>query len=362
VDRNTLMNGMMGVLVLCALGELAWAFFFRQKVHDFRDSLSSLALGIGQQAINVYLSSGFLAVYMAIHANVAPVSLDMRVWWHWLIFVPLCDLAYYVAHRTMHSVNFWLAAHIVHHQAEDYNHISAMRQSWTAWIVNFPFFLPLALFVPLEFFIVGQLGIMFFQFMSHNGVFDRKLGVLDRIFVTPANHRVHHGINGPYLGANCGGMLVLWDRVFGTYVEEDPEIPIQMGSGLDVDIYDPFEANLDYYRRIVFVMNQREGGWNKLKLWFQTPETLFAELDEQAYQARYRPAQPNRGALTSGQKGLLFLGLVGLVVLLALHRGLFASSPFFVNVLTGVSVMMGIWFFARALTRLGSDPAPVAAK
>ena len=345
------MNVVMLGLVTLAVGELAWAWLFRRGVHTFRDTVSSLALGIGQQAINIFLSASFLGLFSWVHTHWALADFDVGTWWHWVLFIPACDLSYYVAHRAMHTINFWVAAHIVHHQAEDFNHLSAMRQSWTAWIVNFPFFVWLALFVPLEMFVVGQLGIMCLQFMSHNGVFRGRLGVLDRLFVTPANHRVHHGINGPYLGANCGGMFVIWDRVFGTFVEEDPEIPIEMGSGLKVDFYDPFEANLDYYRRVWFVMRRRQGLWHKLAIWLQSPETLLAELERFGYAAAHPEREVVRGALSPRDKLVAGGLLVGSVGLLFWHRLAFADRAAWQQLLGGIVVLLALGALGRVLSR-----------
>jgi len=354
MDRSTLMNATMGLLAVFATAELLYALVARRGVHTFRDTLSSLGLGIGQQAINIYLSATFLGLFALVHERFALVSLDMQTWWHWLLFVPACDLSYYVAHRAMHTINFWVAAHIVHHQAEDYNHLSAMRQSWTAWIVNFPFFVWLALFVPLEMFVVGQLGIMFLQFLSHNGLYMGKLGILDRIFVTPANHRVHHGINGPYLGANCGGMFVLWDRVFGTFVEEDPDIPIEMGAGLKVPFYDPFEANLDYYRRVWFVMRHRRGLGHRLAIWLQSPETLFAELEALDYERHHPPREVERGPLSPSDKALAGGALLASVAALAWHRGGFADHSLLVQLISGAVVLGAVGVLGHVLSR----PAP----
>lgn len=356
MEREAAMNALMAVLVLVAGAELVVALATRRAVHDFRAALSSLALGIGQQAINAFLSAGALAVFVGVHERFAIAHADVRTWWHWALFIPACDLCYYVAHRTAHTVNFWVAAHVVHHQAEDFNHISAMRQSWTAWLVNFPFFLPLALFVPLEMFAVGQLGIMFVQFLSHNGLFRGSLGPLDRILITPANHRVHHGYDRPYLGANCGGMFVIWDRVFGTFVEEDPRVPLRLGTGMDVNWHDPLEANLDYYRRVVTVMRARPTWAGKLAIWFQSPEVLFRELD--ALGVRRAP-DVNRSPLDARERALLVGGLALCAAAMIAHRVGYDGNPWLLRALTGGAAIAGVIAFGQVLSRAGGS-LPVA--
>ena len=354
--HERLMNGVMVLLAVVAAAELAYAFATRKPVHTLRDTLSSVSLGIGQQAINAYLAASFLAVYEWVHANWAPIHADRSVVWHWALLIVACDFCYYVGHRTSHNVNFWVAAHIVHHQAEDFNHLSAFRQSWTAWMVMFPFFLPLALFgVPVDMFVIGQMGIMCIQFLSHNGAFRGQLGMLDRLLVTPANHRVHHGINGPYLGANCGGMFVIWDRVFGTFVEEDPNIPIRMGSGIRMNFYDPFEANVDYYRRLWTVARHRRG-LGKLTLWFQSPRVLKQELmalgRRDVGEPLVRDPLSPRGRLAAGA------ALAACVALLAVHRASFDGNPVALRLLTGASVLFALGVLGRLLSGPGAvNPA-----
>lgn len=348
--HSQLMNIVMVALLVIALLELVYALLERKPVHSFRDTISSVSLGIGQQAINVYLAGGFLAAYAWIHGSVSLARADMAVWWHWVIVVFACDLAYYTGHRSAHSINLFVAAHVVHHHAEDFNLLSSLRQSWTAWILIAPFFLPLAFFgVPLEMFVYGQLGIMCFQFLSHTGVFRMRLGILDRIFITPRNHRVHHGSHPPYWGANCGGMFVLWDRVFGTYVEEQPDLPVRIGSGLELDFYDPFEANLDYYRRICFVSKHRRGLLEKIRIWFQSPQVLSEDLARFGYAARSRPRDVNRAPLSRREGLLIILGLATSVAVFAAHRALFEAQPPVVNLATGLGVMLSLWLLGRLL-------------
>ena len=350
--REQLMTAMIGLLAFLAIGELIYALALKKQVHTYRDTLSSIALGIGQQAINIYLAASFLGVWDWIHVNYGVVAADMGTWWHWVPFILACDLSYYCAHRAGHTVNFWVAAHVVHHHAKDFNYLSSFRQSWVAWGVNFPFFLPLALFVPLKMFVFGQLGIMFLQFLSHNGVYRGRLGVLDRIFVTPANHRVHHGLNQPYLNANCGGMFVIWDRVFGTYVEEDPSIPIELGTSFELNFHDPFEANLDYYRRLVFATRHRRGWRNKLALWFESPAVLLAELDALNYDAVPRQ-QLHLEALAMHDKLYAGAATVVLIGVFAFHRIGFAGNSNAMRLATGVGVMLVMAVIGRQISAAG---------
>jgi len=353
--HTMLMNVLMAVLLVLAIAELVFSLTSltvkgKDAVHSFRDTVSSISLGIGQQAINVYLAASFLALFAWVNTHLAIAHASMHVWWHWVILVLAADFSYYVGHRCGHKVNLFVAAHVVHHHAEDFNLISSLRQSWTAWILMFPFTLPIAFIgFPLEMFIYGQMGIMFFQFFAHAGTFRKKLGILDRIFITPNNHRVHHGAVAPYWGANCGGMFVIWDRIFGTFVEEKPEVPVVIGSGMKFNFYDPFEANLEYYRRIWFVSQRRQGLWQKFVVWFQSPPVLAKELKRLGY---VPPAATdvNRTPLTKREMVTISVVVTATIGIFAMHRVLYARQPALVNAVTGISVMLSLWVVGRLLS------------
>ncbi len=353
--REQLMNGLMVLLVAVALIEVVYAWARRREVHTLRDSLSSVSLGIGQQAINIYVGASLLAFYMLVRDSVGLLPVDPGTWWHWVLLILAIDLCYYTGHRAMHRINFFVAGHVVHHQALDFNHVSALRQGWTAWIVVYPFFLPLAVLgVPAEMFILGQTGIMFLQFFAHNGTFRGRLGVLEGVLQTPSNHRVHHGVNAPYLNQNYGGMFVIWDRVFGTYVPEDSAIPVRLGAGIPSNFHDPFEANLDYYRRILFVMRRRDTLWGKLSIWWQSPRVLIDASRAYRYDEVARPEALVRGPLSRRDQVFAAAILFGSVVLLFAHRlGYEANAPL-ARVATGAAVLAAVWVAGRLLTR----PAP----
>lgn len=349
--HSRLMNVVMIALLALAALELGYTLVTRKAVHSFRDTVSSISLGIGQQALNVYLAASFLAVYALVHAKFAVAHLTPGVWWHWAVVVFACDFAYYCGHRTAHTVNLFIAGHIVHHQAEDFNLLSSLRQSWTAWIQMFPFFLPLAAIgVPLEMFVYGQMGIMLFQYLSHTGALDLRLGVLDRVFITPRNHRVHHGATHPYWGANCGGMFVIWDRVFGSFVEEDPRYPLRTGAGIKHNFYDPFEANLEYYRRIWFVSARRRGLREKLRIWFQSPKVLSAELTRLGYRERRIPRDVNRAPIAPREKAWIVAALVVTLALFGVHRAAYERFPAALNAATGIGVFGALWLLGAMLS------------
>ncbi len=272
------------VFVVIVLSEVIYSFIKKKGTYNLKDTLSNLTQGVGQQTTGVFSISLMLFSYNYLYENFALFSIERFTALHWVILILLVDLIYYVAHRAAHRVNILVATHIVHHQADDYNYGSALRQSWTGRFGTFPFYLTLAfLGFPLKQLVIAQLGVMFVQFFAHNGTIRRKLGFLEYIFITPSTHRVHHGTNDKYIDMNCGGMLVIWDKLFGTFVEEDRTEPVKIGIRGKFNHFDPLEANSNYYKRILFVMKRRKGIFNKLSILFETPEQLSEDLARYGY-------------------------------------------------------------------------------
>jgi alkylglycerol monooxygenase len=340
------MNFVMVALLAMAALELAYGLRKKKGAHTLRDTASSVAMGIGQQTFNVFLVSGFLGVYVTVHARFGLFAVDPGTLWQWVPLVILCDLAFYTGHRMAHEVNIFVAGHVPHHQAEDFNLLSSLRQGWAAWIQMAPYYLPLAVLgFPIEMLIEGQIGIMCAQFLSHYGATRVRLGVLDEIFITPENHRVHHGHGPRYGGKNCGGMLVIWDRLFGTFAQEDPADPVQIGNGLQLDFHDPIEAHLDYYRRIWFVSKSRKGLVAKIAIWFQSPGVLYRELAALDYEA----TRLNRAPVTPADVRLVVASGLLSIGLFFVHRALFQHGDAIVRLATTASTIGSLVLLGRVL-------------
>jgi alkylglycerol monooxygenase len=178
------------------------------------------------------------------------------------------DFVYYWWHRLSHRVNLLWAVHVVHHQSEDYNLAVALRQAvlsvWTIW----PFHLPLALLgiPPVTFLVVDSLSTLY-QFWIHTELVG-KLGFFERVFNTPAQHRVHHATNPRYLDKNYAATLCIWDRLFGTF-EEEREQPVY-GLVKPLHSFDPMWAQVQHF----LVLSRRTRalrGMDKLRVWLKGP-------------------------------------------------------------------------------------------
>ena len=207
----------------------------RIRGYEWRDSLASLSMGVG----NVLISLGTKVVTLALYTALYQFRLfDIGyVWWAWPLAILGDDFCYYWFHRASHEVRFLWAAHENHHSSRHYNLSTALRQSWTTPFTGPLFWAPLALLGVEPLMILTAQGIsLVYQFWIHTELIDR-LGPFEAIFNTPSHHRVHHGRNVRYLDRNHGGILIVWDRLFGTFEPESE--PVDYGLTKNIHTFNP---------------------------------------------------------------------------------------------------------------------------
>lgn len=245
-------------------------------VYHFQDSLANLTTGIAQQATDGFVSLWAVLSYGAIYNHLRMWDIPMSSPLQWLVVALSVDLLYYWFHRASHRVNLLWAAHAVHHQSEDYNLTTALRQSILQPAYNAVFFWPLALLgVPPSAVALLFTANLLYQFWIHTQLIG-TLGPLERWLSTPANHRVHHGIDPEYLDRNYGGVLMVWDRLFGTF---QPELhPPTFGTVKPLRSWNPLWANLAHYPTILERSRASQGLLERLWAWIAPPEWRPAAL------------------------------------------------------------------------------------
>ena len=166
-----------------------------------------------------------VGIYVLVYNHFALFALPADDWRVWVGALIAYDFFYYWNHRIDHEVGLFWAAHVVHHQSDAFNLSTALRQPSSGVLLGWIFYLPMAIagVPPVVFVAVGLIDLLY-QFWIHTELIG-KLGWFDRVFASPSNHRVHHGVNDQYLDKNYGGILILWDRLFGTF-EEEVEKPV----------------------------------------------------------------------------------------------------------------------------------------
>jgi len=245
---------MLDLSVLVAPGYLALlaleAWLARRQgraSYEARDTAASLAMGVGNVVVTlavkgVTLAAFFLAYdYRLFELGTGPLS--------WLLLFFAEDLVYYVWHRASHEVELLWAAHENHHSSQHFNLSTALRQSWTTPFTTLPFWICLPLLGFHPWMVVTMTSIsLIYQFWIHTELIDR-MGAFEWIFNTPSHHRVHHGANVEYLDRNHGGILILWDRLFGTF--EPERAPVRYGLTKNIQTFDPLRIAFHEWRAML---------------------------------------------------------------------------------------------------------------
>ncbi|MBJ7331991.1 MAG: sterol desaturase family protein [Solirubrobacteraceae bacterium] len=190
---------------------------------DYADSRTSISMGVGNVLINVGWKLVVVLIYTALY-ELTPLRLSPSDWWVWVLLFFADDLAYYWFHRVSHESRVFWASHVVHHSSQHYNLSTALRQTWVP-MTYLPFWLPLALVgFPPWMILLAQSWSLIYQFWIHTERVRKLPRPLEAVLNTPSHHRVHHGSNQQYLDKNYGGILIIWDRLFGTYVPEGERV------------------------------------------------------------------------------------------------------------------------------------------
>lgn len=248
--------------------ELAWSAWTNRKVYRFNDFVSNMGCGIGSQIVGAFTKAAIFAVYLWAYEHLRLFTLENSAL-TWVATFLLVDLAYYWFHRLSHQVNFLWAAHIVHHQSEEYNLSVALRQSWWQGLLSFWFYLPIAVLGvhPITILTVGAF-VTLYQFWIHTKAIDR-MGPFEWLFNTPSHHRVHHGSDPKYIDRNHAGTLIVWDMLFGTFQREEEE-PVY-GITVPLNTWDPLRANFHYWGDLARLAGQCTRWTDKVRVFLKPP-------------------------------------------------------------------------------------------
>ncbi|QBM30135.1 lysoplasmalogenase family protein [Hydrogenophaga pseudoflava] len=245
----------------------------RRNTYALADTFSSIGLGMLSRIADVFTFALRLGIYVWVQDHAALWRND-GFWTSsagWLLALVFYDFLYYWNHRLGHEVGLLWAAHVVHHQSQHYNLSTALRQPASYALLGWVFYLPMALagVPPLVFAVVGLVDLLY-QFWIHTEQVG-SLGRFDRWFASPSNHRVHHAVNDRYLDKNYGGILMLWDHLFGSFEPEDPEEPCVYGTRKPLQSWDPVWANAEVYAGLARD-SARTGRWgDRLRTWIKPP-------------------------------------------------------------------------------------------
>lgn len=232
-------------LILIA-SETTWDLITRRR-QGWRESAANFAIAVGNHLLErtayglVFILGLFATEFLA------PFSIPMT-WWSWVLALVIADFTYYWMHRFEHEVRVLWAYHSVHHSSPEFNLTTALRLAWVEGMIEWLFFVPMIL---IGFDVVQTIlslsVVVIYQTWIHTEKID-KMGWADRVFNTPSVHRVHHASNPRYLDRNYGGILILWDRLFGTYQAE--EEPVVYGITKPLETSNPLTINFHEFTQI----------------------------------------------------------------------------------------------------------------
>lgn len=255
--------------------ELVYDFYNKLKYYRFNDSISNLSQGIGSQLTGLLMKTALFFGYKYIFENWRIFEFPNNIW-VWIILFIAVDFCYYWFHRMSHQINALWAAHIVHHQSEEYNLTVALRQSWFQSWFSWVFYLPLAFlgFEPLMFLTLSSFNTLY-QFWIHTRNI-KNMGFLEHILNTPSHHRVHHGSNPKYIDKNHAGTLIIWDKLFGTFQKEEEEVYYGITSPLAS--WNPIWANVHYWVELLNTAKKADNFADKIKVFIKSPGWFPANL------------------------------------------------------------------------------------
>jgi alkylglycerol monooxygenase len=292
-DKSLVITFAIPVFFILMLVEYFYGRSVGKNTYRLNDTFTSVAIGMISRYPTM-LNLGFQsAVFIFISNNLNFELLSTKSPLTWIIAFLLYDLSYYWMHRMHHEIKFLWATHSVHHHGEDFNLSTALRQTSTGWLWKWVFYLPMVLIgIPGEVFITVAGINLVYQFWVHTEHIGH-LGFLEKIFITPMNHGIHHAKNKEYIDANYGGVFIIWDRMFGTYIARDPDIEPVYGTATALKSWNPVWANFQIFSQMLKDSIKTKKLSDKIKVWYSKthwrPEDCLEEKDPKDFYVKYNP-------------------------------------------------------------------------
>lgn len=340
--------------ILLLAVEMLYGYFVKDQKYRVMDTVSSISSGF-TNILKDSLGLGLILVtYPYLVEHLALMELK-ATWLVWLVAFLVIDFAGYWNHRLSHKVNFFWNQHVIHHSSEEFNLACALRQSISNLIGYFPLLLIPAALVGVPNKVIAILAPihLFAQFWYHTQHIG-KMGWLEYVIITPSQHRVHHAINPEYIDKNLGQILCVWDRWFGTFQEEQDDIPPQYGVLKPARTWNPIHINFQHLWRLLKDTWRTKQLWDKFRIWFMPtgwrPPDVAAKfpikiIDDVYHFQRY--STPSSKALN----GYMIFQLLSTLFLLLFMFYNYATIGFNGLLLFGAFVFIGIYGYTTLMDR-----------
>jgi sterol desaturase/sphingolipid hydroxylase (fatty acid hydroxylase superfamily) len=284
------------VFVLAVLLEAAWSALTQRKLYNLKDTLASLSMLLASGVAEAVPRFAAVAVMIYLH-DVSPLrDVVERQWWAWLALFVFDDFSYYWFHRLNHEIRLFWAGHVNHHSSEYLNFGTALRQGVGERVHKMVFWL----WLPLLGFDVGMIltviGVsLIYQFWVHTEVVRKLPGWIEAVFNTPSHHRVHHASNTRYLDCNHAGVLIIWDRLFGTFSPETLSDPPVYGLTKNIHTFNPLKVLFHEYAALWRDVNRASGWRDRMRYLLLAPGWSHDGEDRRARTLRSMDFRPGTG-------------------------------------------------------------------
>ena len=320
--------------------ELIYEGVTKRRTYRLNDAITNINTGVIQQLLNTFSAVIKVGLYTLIYKHAALFHFEES----WPVFVAAMvfwDLCYYWSHRMAHEVSLFWGGHVVHHQSEEYNLSVALRQTSTGFIWGFPFYIPMAILgiSPTFYLLAGGFNLLY-QFWIHTEHINKLPRWVEAVLNTPSHHRVHHGRDPKYLDKNYAGILIIWDRMFGTFKAEE-ERP-NYGITKPLKSWNPIYANVAHYIDLARSIPDMRSGRDVIRLLFHhpgwSPDYVNPYVSE-ATSSGYQKYNADRRSIT-GYLLFQFVIFLGLNAFYFFAQGAFALE---------VKIGFAMWIMGSAL-------------
>ena len=292
-DKSLIITFAIPIFFLLIIVEYFYGLYVGKNTYRLNDTVTSIALGMISRfptMLNLGVQS-VIFVFITEYLNLELLSVKNP--FTWIAAFLLYDLSYYWMHRMHHEIKILWATHSVHHHGEDFNLATALRQTSTGWLWKWIFYMPMIMLgIPGEVFITVAGINLVYQFWVHTKHIGH-LGLLEKIFITPMNHGIHHAKNKEYIDANYGGVFIIWDRMFGTYIAEKPDIKPVYGTATPLGSWNPIWANFQVFSIMIKDTIKTKSWKDKIKVWFSKtywrPEDCIEIKDPKEFDIKFNP-------------------------------------------------------------------------
>ena len=350
-DKSVIITFAVPVFFLLIIIEYFYGKCVGKNTYRLNDTITSITIGMISRfptMLNLGVQS-VIFIYISSYLNLELLSIKNP--FTWIMAFLLYDLSYYWMHRMHHEIKILWATHSVHHHGEDYNLATALRQTSTGWLWKWVFYMPMIILgVPVEVFITVAGINLVYQFWVHTEHIGH-LGFLEKIFITPMNHRIHHAKNKEYIDANYGGVFIIWDRMFGTYTPQRADLQPVYGTATPLNSWSPLWANFQVFSIMIKDTIKTKSWKDKIKVWFSEtywrPDDCIEDKDPDAFYKKFNPEITSDVKIFSFLQMLFTIGVSG-YILTFLSKHQYSEVVFFGLIILALSTLTGYLMQAKA--------------